>query len=344
MTLAGLRQSWLVALADPAGPPKSLPPQPLPAADLPVLLNLAERHGVLPALVANFKDVANRFGPERVVRPAPAAEVDAPLADAEWRLAHRTGLTMLLRHQAGEIMEALVRASVPAMILKGTEFADRLYPRPALRLFSDVDLLIPVTAAESAARLMEGLGYRTAAPSMKYAGGYGEQVWQRAGRPGGPVEIHWNLVNSPTLRRTVSVALEDLAMEDAPGAPGRRRPTAASLLLIAAVHGATSHAFDRLQILCDVAQAVRGTAGPLDEPWLATAAGRTGATLSLVTALRLAEEVLREPRCGELRARLQLSGPSWLSRLALTPAVVLRAHAPRDGLRRQAFRELLKRR
>jgi hypothetical protein len=344
MTLTGLRQSWLVALADPAGPPKSIPPQPLPAADLPTLLTLAERHGVLPALVANYKDAVNRFGPARVVSPASAAEAAAPLADAEGRLAHRTGITMLLRHQAGEILEALARASVPAVILKGTEFADRLYPRPALRLFSDVDLLIPVAAAESAARIMEGLGYRTADPSMKYAGGYGEQVWQRPGRPGGLVEIHWNLVNSPTLQRTVSVALEDLALEDAPGAAGRRRPTAASLLLVAAVHGATSHAFDRLQILCDVAQAVRGAAGPLDEPWLAAAAGRTGATLSLVTALRLAGEVLGEPRCGALCARLSLPRPSWLSRLALSPAVVLRAHAPRDGLRRQAFRELLKRR
>jgi hypothetical protein len=343
MTLQGLRQSWLAALADPAGPRPALPERRLPATDLSALLRLAEGHGVLPAVVANFKEVAGRHGPERLVEAAPpaAAPADDPLAEAERRLAQRTGMTMLLRHQAQEALAAMDRAAVPAVILKGTEFADRLYPHPALRLFADVDLLVPAAAAEPAACAMEGLGYQPSEASMKYEGGYGEQSWRRIGRPGGTVEIHWNLVNSPTLRRAVSVALEDLALEDV---GGRRRLTAGSLLLIAAVHGATSHAFDRLQILCDVAQAARGTAGPLDEPWLAAAAARTGATLSLTTALRLAGAVLGDPRCGELAARLGLPQASWLSRVALTPAVVLRAHAPRDGLRRQAFREMLKRR
>jgi hypothetical protein len=115
------------------------------------------------------------------------------------------------------------------------------------------------------------------------------------------------------------------------------------MLLGAAVHGATSHAFDRLQVLYDVTQAVRGAAGALDEAWLAEAAARTGGALALTVALALADKVVAEPRCGELLARLRLPPTTRLWKPVLTRGVVLRAHAPRDGLRRQAFRELLKR-
>ena len=106
---------------------------------------------------------------------------------------------------------------------------------------------------------------------------------------------------------------------------------------------ATSHGFDRLRLLYDVAQAVRGAAGPVDEAWLSAAAVRTGSALALETALHLAADVLPEPRCEDLLQRLNLPPASWLTRAALTRGTVLRAHAAVDGLRRQAFRELLKR-
>jgi hypothetical protein len=402
MAVSARQRSWLLALADPAGPRASLPSSPLRPADLPILFDLADRHGVLPALIANLKQAMAAGNPQRVLKgpeesaagmtansgkanpschserseesrratgtglavhrdssPPPAgAQNDkvpkasgngltpsaaALLAPADKQLAQRTGLTMLLRRQAAEILAAMARTGAAVLVLKGPEFADRLYPRPTLRTFSDIDLLIPDSSSAAADRVMRDLGYQPQEAAMKYDSGYGEQAWRRAGQPGGTVEIHWNLVNSPSLRRAVSVKYEDLQVEDGI-APATRRPTAAAILLIAGVHGAASHGFDRLQILCDVAQSVRGAAGPIDEPWLAEAAGRTGAALALATALRLAEDVLEEPRCGELRLRLRLPEPPWLSKLALTRAVVLRAHAPMDSLRRQAFREMLKRR
>jgi hypothetical protein len=336
MAVSGRCFLWLPALADPAGPRSPLPLTPLRPRDLPPLADLADVHGVLPAVVANLKAAG-------VLVSAPGAEVDAMLTSAARRLAHRTGLALMLRMQAEEIAGTMAQEAVAAVLLKGPDFAARLYPRPALRLFADIDLLVAESAAPRARRVMQDLGYKPVAAAMKYNAGYGEESWRRPDRPGGTVELHWNLVNSPTLRRAVSVKLEDLALEDVPAWAGRRRPTAAAVLLIAAVHGAASHAFDRLQILYDVAQAVRGAAGPLDEAWLAGAVRRTGATLSLSTALRLAETTLPEPRAGELGRRLGLPAASWMARLALTPAVVLRAHAARDGLRRQAFRELLKR-
>ena len=48
----------------------------------------------------------------------------------------RTGLTLALRRQLAQIGAALAERRLPACVLKGPEFADRLYPSPALRPFN----------------------------------------------------------------------------------------------------------------------------------------------------------------------------------------------------------------
>jgi|WetSurMetagenome_2_1015567.scaffolds.fasta_scaffold21125_3 hypothetical protein len=355
MATLGLRHSWLLALADPASlaaaAPDPLPERAMWPADLAAVCDLAQRHGVLPAVLANLKRALAVRGRAAVFRGLPTPAEAETLASAEEALVQRTGLTMLLRHQAAEITAALAGDSAPVAVIKGPEFADRLYPSPALRLFSDIDLLIRQDDVAAAETVMQRLGYEPADAAMKYDAGYGERGWRRAKGPGGLVEIHWNLVNSPTLRRMVSVTLSDLQMEvpqitacEQAVARDRPRLTPASLLLIAAVHGATSHGFDRLQMLYDVAQVVREAAGPVDEAWLSAATVRTGSVLALETALRLAGDLVPEPRCTAMLERLSLPPASWLSRAALSPGTVLRAHAAVDGLRRQAFREFLKRR
>jgi len=371
--------SWLLALSDPAGlrpgeagPRAALPDGRLRAAYFATLCGLADRHGVLPSFLANLKQATSdatlrssgaaslrstRDGPGRIVRSPRTASAkrraaDATaraMADAERRLVRQTGLAMLLRGQAAELVAALAESGIPALVLKGTDFADRLYPRPGLRLFRDVDILISESARARTDLCLERLGYQATAASLKYDSGYGQCGWRRPEAPpadrmaGGTVEIHWDLVNSPSLRRAVSVPLEALQVERPASPGGLSRLSPASMLLAAAVHGATSHAFDRLQVLYDVTQAARGAAGPLDEAWLAEAAKRTGAAFALGVALALAGEVVAEPQCGELLARLRLPRSTCLWKPVLTRGVVLRAHSPWDGLRRQAFRELLKR-
>ena len=338
--------SWLLALSDPAGPRAALPDRRLRAANFAALCGLADRHGVLPSFLANLKQATAEGGPNRLVQSAGAAAADVTaraLADAERRLVRQTGLAMLLRGQAAELVAALAESGVPALVLKGTDFADRLYPRPGLRLFRDVDILISESARARTDLCLERLGYQATAASLKYASGYGQCGWRRPEAHGGTVEIHWDLVNSPSLRRAVSAPMEALQVERPASPGGLPRLSPASMLLAAAVHGATSHAFDRLQVLYDVTQAARGAAGPLDEAWLAAAAKRTGAAFAIEVALALAGEVVAEPQCGELLARLRLPRSTSLWKPVLTRGVVLRAHSPWDGLRRQAFRELLKR-
>jgi len=323
-------QRWLVALSDPACE-LPLPRQKCRDGDRRLLVDLAARHGVLPAVA----EALRRTGVEH----------DAAMAAARERRVALAALTLALRAQLREVLAALAAAGTTVLVLKGAEAADRLYPAAHLRPFTDIDLLVRPDDAGAASAALADLGYRRAEASMKYDAGYAETAWQRPGRPaGGTVELHWNLVNSPTLRAAVSVALDDLATAASGEASlPALRAAPASLLLIAAVHGAAHHGFDRLQLLWDVAQCARGAAGPIDAAWLAQAAGRTGAGLALRAALDLAGRVLGVAACGELAGRLGLPAAPRSLRMLLTRGVVLRAHAWRDSFRRQAFRRMLKR-
>ncbi|MFW6108301.1 MAG: nucleotidyltransferase family protein [bacterium] len=322
--------AWFLAVADPA---RAAPPPRCPRGLEPArLCDFADRHGVLPAVTRSLRRTEARDAGQRAV-----------LAEAEERLRRRVGFALLLRKQLEPVAAAFAEAGLSAVVLKGRAFADRLYAEPFLRPFTDLDFLLPRDALADAAPVLERLGYRRAPePRGKYPGQYGEQTWRLADPKMGAVELHWNLVNSPPLRRRCSVALADLAVEG-PAAGGLARPTASSLLLIAAVHAAAGHRFDRLQPLCDVVQAARGAAGPMDEDWLAETAGRTGSAFAVATALRLAGAAFGEPACADLAARVRPGGRDWLERRLITPRTVLHAQAVGAGLRRQLLRELLKR-
>ncbi len=344
MTLPATHR-WLVCLSDPLGA-ENLPEDPLRPDQLGRLIPLARAHGVLPAVAGNLQQLTGRYGPRRVIRARneQMAEdvLDQALSPIREILRNAAGYTLLLRQQTARIAEAIQKKDLPWMVLKGAEFADRLYPDPSMRLFTDVDLLVPRETIDDVAEVLGQLGYLSRSVSMKYNTDYGERSFQPDGWPGGKVEIHWNLVNSPSLREGLNVHWEDLQTV-ASASSTRVVPSAASLLLIAGVHAAASHSFDRLQPLWDICLAARGAAGTIDESYLAATAQRTGSRWALAMGLHLAENLLGEVCCGQLQDRLHLPRVGPLSRRLLSPGVVLRNHAWRDSFRRQIFRRMLKR-
>jgi hypothetical protein len=324
-----LFHAWLLALSDPHGR-RATPPQSLAADRWVALCEAADHHGVLPAVVANARHAVTAM--------------EEALAGAKDRLVGRAGLSLMIRRQIREIAAEFKAAGVPVAVLKGADFADHLYPDPSLRPFTDLDLLVPEQAVAEAEKAISRLGYVPCEASMKYRSGYGERSWIRSDRHEGTVEIHWNLVNSPTIRRGVGVAWEDLAFAGGSEADdGISRPTAPARLLIAAVHAAASHGFDRLGLLYDICLACRRCESEADVDWLSVTARRTGAGLSLAVSLALARRLFDEPACSRLQAAMRLPRRGLWSVL-LTPGVVLRGHSKIDSIQRQVFRELLKRR
>jgi len=347
---SGRIESWLLALADPQGPRVELPAERIRHSRLHDLFELADRHGVLPAVFVNINRVIENKGTGRFLAASPRANprraaLESALEKARGRLFRRIAFCLMLRKYSERIEAAFVERDIPAVVLKGPVFADRLYPEPGLRPFADIDLLVPRGALGDAARALERCGLTAdAARPEKPAGPYGERTWRIPGEVGGAVELHWNLINCPSQRCAASVEFEDLQLDLARRKDGRLpQPTASSLLLIAAVHGAFSHRFDRLQLLCDVCQAARGVAGTIDVAWLARATGRTGSSTAVAAALALSAQALNEKACGELLRRLGRKTPLRFPRGVLTPRTVMRNSSRLSALRRGLFRELLKR-
>jgi hypothetical protein len=332
---------WLILLSDPEGLKLSAPPRPLTKAALDKLLDVAQSHGVLPATVSNLS-AALAKGCADLVAVGGKQDIESILASKKALLRAWTGLSLLLRQQGNNVMKALSARSIPAFILKGDHFACRLYNPPSLRPFTDVDIMVPCDAVADASTVLQGLGYRQTRGDLKYIpSGYGQQVWTPDGRPGGQIEIHWDLVNSPAVRKNVSCSFHDLQFENTTE-DSQPVPSAASLLLIASIHAATSHSFDRLLLLYDIRQICLGKAAKLDTTYLSDAVGRNGWSTSVKVGLHLCGSVLKSEECLGLADRLKLDMPVYLKAL-ITPTMLQREPNTIDTLRRKIFREVLKR-
>jgi len=336
-------EHWLLALAEPESLRADLPRDRVRAPEISLLCMLAEFHGVLPAVLKHV-DHLLRNEPERFLANADqGSKMIASLEPARKRLAERSAIAMFLSAESHKLCNELSAAGAEVVVLKGVDFAMRLYRPSALRSFIDVDLLVRPKDWEPVSATMSHLGYVPHETPLKHADGYSERTWEHPAMPGAMVEVHDNLVNSPTVRRGVSVRLEDLPLERA--ADRQFRATPAGMLLIAAVHGAASHSFDRVQHLCDVAQIVRGRAGVIDENALRECMEKTSAEFCVALALDLTARAFNEPAAADLLARLKPRWPRWLARPLITPALVARAQEERrrfGSWRRQVLRQMLK--
>lgn len=79
------------------------------------------------------------------------------LRQRAWRRTRSTALA--------EVLDALDRASIAPLVLKGAALAWMIYPSPDLRPMSDVDLLVPRAAASAAARVLARIGFLPAPTS-----------------------------------------------------------------------------------------------------------------------------------------------------------------------------------
>ena len=114
----------------------------------PSLLERADREGVLPLLYRNLASLGF---------PGTPAEVREELEAAYRDNAARNSL---LAHELARLLTVLDSAEVPVIPLKGVALAESLYGDSALRVCSDVDILVPHSAARRALDTVRAMGYR----------------------------------------------------------------------------------------------------------------------------------------------------------------------------------------
>jgi hypothetical protein len=118
-----------------------------------------------------FVDVADVHQLAPLARAGFAADpIGVPIAAR-----HRLDV-LVLRHRAwqrarvamlAEILDALDRASIAPLVLKGAALAWMIYPSPDLRPMNDVDLLVPRAAASGAAGALAAIGFLPALASSR---------------------------------------------------------------------------------------------------------------------------------------------------------------------------------
>ena len=288
------QRAWFVWLGDPR-PPVTVPARPLPPPALVEILARCALHGVLPAAVRNMNRMVKAGDVGRLLETkAPRSSKECLqdiLSDATERLVPMVGRSELLRTVESELDGTLRAHGIEPIVLKGTSFADGLYPDPSLRPFTDIDILVPRAAMPDVRRTMASSGLiPTSDISRRHAGGYAEERWTHPVLEGTLIELHWDLVSSPTVRKVVSLTYEDLL--PLIGSDGRL--SASALLLVAAIHGTAGHGFELLQHVVDVAQAARGAAGAIDAHELLSAAKGKGQRLAVEAALLTAALILSD--------------------------------------------------
>jgi len=285
------------------------------------LVAQADAHGVLPAVLRHF--------------PPFSGDPDYMAAKAEAEALSRSAraFALMLRSESDALTSIAV--GLPMTVVKGPVFARAIYPEPKLRTFTDIDILAAPAAIPGLAAILVERGYDV----VDKDAGIERKEWKWVHRENKllMIEVHTDLVHAPSLRRCVSLCYEDIA--------GEAR-TPAGCLLVALVHGAYSHCFERLQQVVDVCQAARALTTTADEQRFATLIDRTGFRLAAVLGLDLAGRLLAEPRCQAIARELGWDRRVGVARLLMTGTVVTSTKTSRRVLhawRRQAFRELLKR-
>jgi hypothetical protein len=114
------------------------------------VLTLAEQHGVGPLLYRHLRAAGVEI-PEGVQRQLQAVYI-------RHRRANEARLQALV-----EILDAFGAAGIESLVLKGPALMFLVYESAALRPISDLDILVPASAAIRAQHLLRGLGFRVPA-------------------------------------------------------------------------------------------------------------------------------------------------------------------------------------
>jgi hypothetical protein len=334
----------VVRYADPAGINERwrFPPIKIrtAASESAAFIDEALSHNVLPSVARNLETAVTREPEMLVVGSGEAAAACRQQLVASARQAH-LGLiarNMFLADFARDILAQVARDDVPAVLVKGLDFAENCYGGVPLRAFSDIDLLVRPDAVAAMTDMLVQRGLKPVAPTAKREDYTERQFVRDSGAMGTLlVELHTDLAHAPKLRRQTSLTYESYAGSAAGGV------TMAARLVLAGIHGALSHLYERLQYVTDILAIVRRG---VDTAELRERVDRTGSLLVVRTGLDLASRLFACPACKELCAALPPAQHGRLAACLVTPATVISAYGPMRSVhswRRQAFRVLMTR-
>lgn len=220
--------------------------------DLPwdFVVSLARQHDLTPFLYWRLTR-----GPEGAVAPA---EVPQEITE-DFYFAIRQ--TTRAERQLAELLAALSQAQVPAIVLKGAT-TGAFYPNPALRVYSDLDFLVPGSQILDAERALQALGYRATQPKSWWQEHFQHLPPMTRRRGERCVEVHWGLGEDGNAGCLPAQDVWERCVPWRVG-PGAGQPALrlddVDMVLHLCYHAAVQHRlYEGLRPLCDLAQVVDG--------------------------------------------------------------------------------------
>jgi hypothetical protein len=195
-----------------------------------------------------------------------------------------------------EVLALFGTGGVPAIPLKGPALAERLYPDPAARPFTDLDLLIRPRDLPRATEILRGAGYRhlEAGHSLAHELCFRHATtFARWGSVQGlPVDLHWSFVDAPGPWAAEEIDLDEIWGRALPGEwwgqPAWSLETE-DLLIYLATHWAVHHACSGVVWSEDLALLLGGAGEPFDWEAVVERARRWRVRQALAVALDACE-------------------------------------------------------
>ena len=208
------------------------------------------------------------------------------------RNAHDAGAMLHLRRAAElrRIALALQTYRIPFLALKGMALAEAVYPAPALRFMTDMDLLVPPQHEAAALQIAMDLGYRYADRHLFAMNLAGETVTLHLPGTHQLLEIHPRIATAPSNSDMQRLFDRSVPIQIAGSAINTLHPE--DFLLHLAVHATERHQLENgLLALLDVAQLLRTWKDSLSG--LPGLAARTGFTKSFQLVCSIAASMLK---------------------------------------------------
>ncbi len=126
---------------------------------------------------------------------AKEADLEGPAVDICHEICLATAVQwMSLRAELAKTGAVLDAADVPWMPLKGLDTAERFFPRPELRLSSDIDVLVPADRLQNAMQALTAAGWSFDSTPLLAAYQRDEGYnWHGRGPRGNSLELHYRL-------------------------------------------------------------------------------------------------------------------------------------------------------
>lgn len=229
------------ALEAPGRAPLSSP------RDWPGVVALAEAEELAPALAHALRSRAWRGVPR------------AARARLERCFTHALARHVLMTRDLALVLGELADAGVDAMPLKGAVLAETLYPHPATRTFTDLDVLVRPGTLDQTDTVLRHLGWRRTEGEHSWAFDVahdGETSYEAPGHA--TIDVHWRLLNAaryPWNRRATDEAWGRATPATVAGRPSLTLAPA-DLLVYLAAHLAVQHAGVGLRWHLDLARVV----------------------------------------------------------------------------------------